>query len=147
MSEDISITTDAVVFHKSNSGIYVLLIRRKNQPFKDAWALPGGFLEPKETLKYACARELEEETGLRIKNWTQTGIYDDVKRDPRKRIISIAFASLLTERPIAKAADDAKEVSWEILPIKEDISLAFDHQQIIEDAILKLNIQNEISYT
>ncbi|TXK70956.1 NUDIX hydrolase [Mesonia sp. HuA40] len=147
MREEISVTTDAVVFYKSNSGISVLLIKRKNQPFKDSWALPGGFLEPEETLKKACERELKEETGLKIKNWTQIGVYDKVDRDPRKRIISIAFACLLTQRPIAKAADDAKEVSWEILPIRQDFSLAFDHQQIIEDAMLKLNIKNEISHT
>ncbi|WP_245539769.1 NUDIX domain-containing protein [Psychroflexus tropicus] len=121
-----------------NGKQFVLLIHRKNEPFQHQWALPGGFVESTELVKEACARELLEETGLKLEAATFhfVNYYDSIQRDPRGRTLSLAFTSIITKRVQTEANDDAADAGWfalENLP-----TLAFDHYTIIQDAI-KLN--------
>lgn len=132
MKQEIAITVDAVIFKDLNSTAKVLLIKRKGEPFKDSWALPGGFLENTENLNEGAKRELLEETGLEIERLEQLKAYGDLNRDPRGRTISIAFIGALKNEVKIKAGDDAKEAKWFNLDSLPD--LAFDHFQIIKDA-------------
>jgi len=138
MKQDLAITVDAVVFAEENEHLYLLVIKRKNDPFQGKWALPGGFLEEDELLHIGCLRELEEETGLQLKEIQQVGIYDEIDRDPRGRTLSIAFTTKLEQRKEIKGSDDAEEAQWVLLD--ELTELAFDHHKIINDALEKLQI-------
>lgn len=130
-----SVTADIVVFTIKNGKLHVMLIKRKNPPFKDKWAIPGGFVEIKETVEEAAKRELKEETNIEA-NLFNFGVFSDVDRDPRTRVISIAYCCLVDYDELSKnmeARDDAKEVKlfdFEKLP-----ELAFDHEKILEKAI------------
>lgn len=133
-----SITVDSLVFMKENDALMLLLIKRKNDPFKDCWAFPGGFLDMDETLETAVGRELEEETCLKGIEFTQLKTYSSLDRDPRGRTISTAFIGFTTlDNCQVKGADDAAEAKWfntNNLP-----SLAFDHKEIIEDALKRIH--------
>lgn len=123
-----SVTTDIIVINAEKK---VLLIKRLNEPFKNFWAFPGGFVDKDEDIEPAALRELMEETSLGLKTLTQFKAYGTPGRDPRGHCISIVFYKFTNNLPIAKAQDDAKEVAWfnlENLP-----ELAFDHQQIIKE--------------
>jgi 8-oxo-dGTP diphosphatase len=87
-----ALTTDAIVFAKEEGSTFVLLIERGHEPFKNKWALPGGFIEMEETLEQACIRELEEETGLKVGQMAQFKTYDAIDRDPRHRTISVVHS-------------------------------------------------------
>ncbi|HSJ12051.1 MAG TPA: NUDIX hydrolase [Gillisia sp.] len=130
--QNIDLTVDAVVFSKNNDLLKVLLIKRKNDPYKDQWALPGGFLEDHETLEKGTQRELEEETGIKTDNMRQVGIFADPGRDPRGRVISIAFTTLISHEVPVKGNDDATDAKW--FDINALPKLAFDHSEIIERA-------------
>lgn len=121
------VTVDCVVFDRDA----VVLIKRGHEPFKDCYALPGGFVEPNETVEAACMRETLEETGLVAVALKMVGVYSDPSRDAIRHTIAIAF---LAEADIAtlKAGDDA--VSVEVVHNWREIPLAFDHKKIIEDA-------------
>jgi len=129
------LTVDIVI--KMDNGF--VFIKRKNEPFKNMWALPGGFVDIGETIPDAAVREAKEETGLDVELIRMIGVYSDPKRDPRGHTVSIAYLA----KPVGgelKAADDAKEVTV-IGPKAEDmshfldISLAFDHLSIVNNAI------------
>lgn len=139
MRQEIAVTVDAVIFNELQTSVKILLIKRKNDPFKDNWALPGGFLEETESLETGAKRELEEETGLGIKNLFQLQVYGNVGRDPRGRTISIAFIGFLDKEFDLIAGDDAGEARW--FELNELPELAFDHSKIIEDA--KTYLQNK----
>lgn len=125
-----ALTTDAIVFVK-DKGTFVLLIQRKAEPYRNMWALPGGFIEIDETLENACKRELLEETGLELERMTQFKTYDSVDRDPRQRTISIIhFAELNTKQKVV-GGDDAAQAKW--FSLDKLPKLAFDHQLIITD--------------
>ena len=126
-----ALTVDAIVFVKENKSTYILLIQRGNEPFKNMWALPGGFIEMNETLETACKRELAEETGLLVEKMTQFKTYDDINRDPRHRTISVAYFTELNEQKAVKGGDDAARAEW--FPVSDLPELAFDHAQIIGD--------------
>jgi 8-oxo-dGTP diphosphatase len=130
--QNIAITVDAVIFYRKAKNLNVLLIKRKNEPFQDQWALPGGFLEENETMEEGAKRELEEETGLKLEKLQQVGAFGTPGRDPRGRTISIAFVSLINAEPKLKANDDALDVKWFNLNDLPD--LAFDHRAIISEA-------------
>lgn len=131
--QSIFVTVDVVVFlHKENNK-YVLLIQRKNEPFKSQWALPGGFVEEDEDLETAARRELKEETGMDLESCEQLFTFGKPGRDPRGRTISIVYAGLATKSTEPKAADDAKDARW--FPIEKLPKLAFDHTEIINLAI------------
>lgn len=131
--QKIAITTDCVVFYKASSEkLKILLVERKNEPFKNDWALPGGFLEDEEPLEEGAKRELKEETGLQIFEVYQLKAFGNPGRDPRGRTISIAFWGEVFSEEKVEGSDDAKDAKWfdlENLP-----ELAFDHKQIIEFA-------------
>ncbi|MEM1219498.1 MAG: NUDIX domain-containing protein [Bacteroidota bacterium] len=133
-----ALTVDCVIFgYDADSQLKVLLIQRAHEPCKDQWALPGGFVDMNEDLETAALRELEEETGVRNVFIEQLYTFGTPKRDPRGRVVSVAYYALvnLLEHPV-KAASDARNVRW--FPILELPSLAFDHQRIVEVAIYRL---------
>jgi 8-oxo-dGTP diphosphatase len=108
----------------------VLLIRRKHEPFKDSWAIPGGFVEMDESLDAAARRELFEETSVRAKDLVQLHTFGDPQRDPRGRIISVTYLALLdADRLQPRAGDDAAEVGW--FSLRQPPKLAFDHKDIL----------------
>jgi len=133
-----SVTADAVLFAEKDGQMYVLLIQRGNDPYKGYWAFPGGFLNMDETVARCAERELEEETGIVLTGMQLVGIYSDVERDPRGRVITAAYAAMTT-MPEATAADDAAAAKW--WPLNELPPLAFDHDKILVDAkrVLKID--------
>lgn len=126
-----ALTVDALVYVKEKNTTWVLLIQRGKDPFKNKWALPGGFIEMDETLEKACIRELQEETGLKVKKMTQFKAYDAIDRDPRHRTISVIYFVEIKGKQAVKGSDDAAKAEW--FPINELPELAFDHEQILEE--------------
>lgn len=113
------------------SGDGVVLIRRGSDPFEGMWALPGGFVEPGETVEEAAAREAAEETGLAVEPARLVGVYSDPARDPRGHNVSVAFLARVIGGDLT-AASDAAEVS--VLD-PDAVDLAFDHAKILADAL------------
>ena len=132
------VTVDAAVFTFENNRAKLLLINRKNEPFKGQWALPGGFIGMAEELVDAAARELAEETGLRNVPLEQIHTFGTVGRDPRGRQITIVFMGIAKDcLDKIKAGDDAAKAEWfDIDNLPKD--LAFDHDQVADFAIKKL---------
>ena len=128
------LTVDIAVFQQCGAQVQVLLIQRRQDPCAGSWALPGGFVNMDETLEQSAVRELEEETGLVVPDLVQVHTYGDQGRDPRGRVISVAHTALLAgsaELPL-RAGSDAAAAGW--FPTADLPELAFDHQQIIQDA-------------
>lgn len=134
----IYVTVDTLVFRKTKNGYEILLIKRKNEPFRDHWAIPGGFVDENEDLETAAKRELLEETQIKIDNIEQLKAFGKPFRDPRFHTVTIAYCGFVPENTIAKAADDAKEVGW--FPLSQLPDFAFDHLEIVEYAVRKLNL-------
>lgn len=134
MEQQIKVAVDAVVFGYDDRGLSVLLIERKKAEGKRKWALPGGFVENSESLEQAVRRELKEETNLSLRYLQQFKTYGAIDRDQRGRVISIAHLVLVKKKKRKPTAgDDAKDVKW--LPIQMIPKLAFDHNEIISDAL------------
>jgi 8-oxo-dGTP diphosphatase len=131
-----SLTVDAVIFKRFEDNYQVLLIERDNPPFKGKWALPGGFLDMHETLEEAVVRELQEETSLSGIELEQLHAFSSIDRDPRGRTISVIFWGILENKQEAKAGDDASKTHW--YDINNLPSLAFDHDEVLQLAIRKL---------
>jgi 8-oxo-dGTP diphosphatase len=129
-----AVTVDCIIYKKNAEGTYeVVLIKRINEPFKDEWALPGGFIGMNEELEGAAKRELFEETGIDHNNLRQLFTVGTVNRDPRHRTISIIYAGKFDDQIMKiKAGDDAKEAGW--FSINHLPPLAFDHNKIINRA-------------
>lgn len=123
------LTVDCVVVDPARG---VLMVRRKNPPFKGQYALPGGFVEIGETVEDAAKRELMEETSIDAKTLSLVGVYSKPDRDPRGHTCSIAFL-VRAENQEAKAGDDAEAVAW--IKNFDGIEIAFDHRKIITDAL------------
>jgi len=135
----IKIAVDAIVFgYSKQDGISVLLIQRKYEPFKNSWALPGGFVLENESLEEAVERELLEETGVRVNYLEQLYTFGDPGRDPRQHIISVAYFGLVKSSQFQrlKASTDAADAKW--FNIRRLPVLAFDHRQILQMAIERL---------
>jgi len=132
-----AVTVDGVVFGFDDADLKLLLIQRKVDPFKGAWALPGGFVRPDEDLEEAVRRELADETGITRLYLEQLFSFGDPKRDPRERVISVAYYALvkLADHRL-RAASDAVDVAW--FPVAELPKLAFDHEKIVEVALRRL---------
>jgi 8-oxo-dGTP diphosphatase len=129
-----ALTADIVLMRKSNQQLEVLLIRRKNPPYQNQWALPGGFVDIDETTEEAARRELLEETGIDFDTLRQFRTYDALDRDPRQRTISVVYIGTYHAHGAEPtAADDAAEVRW--FPVSNIPSLAFDHNQILADVL------------
>lgn len=137
-----ALTTDIVIFSVQEKDLKVLLIKRKNDPFKDKWAIPGGFVDENEELDTAAKRELEEETNISDVSLEQIGTFGRVGRDPRGRTVSIVyFSCIIPSKHIIKAQDDAKEAEW--FSIKKLPALAFDHSEILAHTLKNLKIKLE----
>lgn len=124
-----ALTADCVVVDRDRG---VLMVRRKNPPFKDYLALPGGFVEVGEAVEDAARRELAEETGLEAMNLALVGVYSRPDRDPRGHVCSVVFLTN-DARGNARARDDAEAVVW--IKDFDGVEIAFDHREIITDAL------------
>ena len=126
-----AVTADCVVI--TNEPLpKVLLIQRGADPFKGAWAFPGGFMNMDETTEECAIRELEEETGLKVATVHQIGAYSKVDRDPRGRTITVAYLAIIDSPEEVKGQDDAANAAW--FNLTDLPHLAFDHYDIIKDA-------------
>ena len=144
-NSSIKVAVDAIVFgYSKTEGVSVLLIQRKYPPFKDLWALPGGFVLEEEALEAAVQRELAEETGIRVSYLEQLYTFGDPRRDPRQRVISVSYFALVksSQYQEVKASTDAEDVKW--FNIKELPKLAFDHKKIVDTAIER--VRSKIRY-
>ena len=131
-----AVTADCVVITREEQP-KVLLIQRGIDPYKGCWAFPGGFMNMDETTEQCAIRELEEETGLRASDMHQIGAYSKVDRDPRGRTITVAYLAII-DKPVAVAGqDDAAKAEW--FPLSALPELAFDHADIMQDAIKAYN--------
>ncbi len=130
-----ALTVDVVVFTLPDDQLYILLIQRAQPPFQGSWALPGGFVGMEESLESAADRELAEETGIEGVQLEQFHTYGDPQRDPRGRVISVAYCTYIPhETSISiREGGDAKQVRW--FPMTDLPDLAFDHSKIIQDAL------------
>lgn len=141
--QSIKLSVDAVVFGYEEGVISVLLIKRKYAPFKGKWAIPGGFVLNNESLEEAVERELHEETGIKINYLEQLYTFGNPSRDPRGRIVTIAYFGLVRPNTFKIfASTDAEQVQW--FNIKELPALSFDHKKILDTAVKRL--QGKITY-
>lgn len=139
-----AVSTDIVIFTIQDEQLKVLLIRRLSEPFKNGWALPGGFVEIDEDLEHAALRELREETGITGVYLEQLYTFGQPDRDPRERVITVSYYSLVPiDRLTVGAASDARELGW--FDIEKLPELAFDHQQIVSKAKQRLTAKLDYS--
>ncbi len=125
------LTVDGIIINNDK----ILLIKRKNDPFKDKWALPGGYVEYGETVENAVVREIHEETNLSVEIKELLGVYSSPDRDPRGHTVTIAFI-LNVKNGDVKGGDDAVDAKF--FKIQDLPDLSFDHDKIIEDAVRRL---------
>jgi len=135
----VAVTVDVVALTVRGGVLHVLLVERGAQPFADRWALPGGFVR-EETLDAAAMRELAEETGLRPGegplsrlHLEQLASYGDPGRDPRMRVVSVAYLVFAPSLPDPRAGGDAAGAAW--IPVEQARGLAFDHDAILADGL------------
>jgi len=129
-----ALTVDCVVFGFDGDSLKLLLIERALEPFKGSWALPGGFVRVEEELEAAARRELREETGIHEVVLEQFHAFGSIRRDPRERVVSVAYVALTRledHRP--QASTDARQAVW--FNSGDLPRLAFDHEQIIQQAL------------
>lgn len=133
------LTVDIALINKKSNEVFILLIKRANEPYKDLWALPGGFVDMDETLIDAAKRELFEETGITETDLKQFYTYGDLNRDPRGRTVSVVYYAFVNQNNTnAVAGDDAAETNW--FSLKNLPQLAFDHQKIINELNIFLQL-------
>ena len=131
-----AVTADCIVITKEAEP-KVLLIERGEEPFKGCWAFPGGFMNMDETTEQCAIRELEEETNLKVSEVHEIGAYSKVDRDPRGRTVTVAYLAIIDTPMTIKGQDDAAKAQW--FPLTALPELAFDHDEIVRDAIKKYN--------
>ncbi|MBT2404199.1 MULTISPECIES: NUDIX domain-containing protein [unclassified Streptomyces] len=148
--EPFAVTVDLAVFTVRGGALHVLLIRRGQEPYAGAWALPGGFVLPRESAETAARRELAEETGLpealvAALHLEQLRTYSEPDRDPRMRVVSVAFTALVPDlpEPAVEGGGDAAHARW--MPVGEVSALAFDHALILADARERVGSKLEYS--
>ena len=128
-----AVTVDLVVLTVRGDALCALLVRRGEAPFRGRWALPGGFVQVTESVDAAAVRELAEETGVSGLHLEQLGTYGEPRRDPRMRVVSVAYLALAPDLPVPVAGTDAAAASW--VPVGEVSGLAFDHSRILGDGV------------
>ncbi len=143
-----AVTVDVVIMTMSEGTLKVLLVRRGEAPFEGMWAIPGGFKRPTETLDEAAKRELAEETGVDVPSLlTQFGAYGDPERDPRMNVVTIAYIAVLRDVGALVAGTDAADAG--LVPVsdvlKGRIELAFDHLEIVRDALERVRVELELT--
>lgn len=132
-----SVTVDMVIFSVFDNELKVLLVERGMEPFKDRWAIPGGFVQINESLDETAQRELIEETGVKDVYLEQLYSFGEINRDPRGRVITISYFALVNADKVKlKASTDVKDVKW--FSIKKLPVLAFDHKKILDYALKRL---------
>ncbi|MFC2151673.1 NUDIX domain-containing protein [Bacteroidota bacterium] len=130
-----AVTVDIIVIKEVKDSVQILLIERKNEPFKNQWALPGGFVDIEEEIEEAAYRELEEETSISKIKLSQFRTFGKIGRDPRGRTISVVYYGILPKKnQEIRANDDAKSLKW--FSINEIPKLAFDHNDVVENFLL-----------
>lgn len=132
-TEQIVLTSDIIIEIGDGN---IVLVKRKNPPYKDMWALPGGMMDPGETIETTAIREAEEETGLKIELINLIGVYSKPDRDPRGRYISVLFSA----RPVGgklNAGSDAGDIK--LMHLNDQFTLAFDHNQMLKDYLKLFN--------
>ncbi len=144
INQNIKIAVDAIVFGYTDNKLNVLVIKQKYGILKNQWALVGGFVQDKESLNDAVNRELQEEAGIKVNYLEQLYTFgDDIDRDPRFRVVSVAYFALVNSTKLVLKADtDAEDAKW--FPINELPDLAFDHQSILQTAQNRL--QSKLTY-
>lgn len=142
----VHLTVDIVLVALRDGAPHVLLIRRGGEPFTGCWALPGGYVDAGERIESAARRELTEETSLTAPPaMRRVGVYDEPGRDPRGRVVSVAWVALLPEAVTPHAGDDARDAEW--VPVVDSLSrpvdrpLAFDHETILRDALVGMRLR------
>lgn len=133
-----AVTVDIAVLTVRDDRLKVLLVRRAEAPFKNAWALPGGFKRPDETLDEAAARELSEETSIQAAaHLVQFGAYGDPGRDPRTNVVTIGYLAVVPNLPNPEAGSDAAEARlFDVVEILDGgLAIAFDHRRIVADSV------------
>ncbi len=139
IKQHIQVATDIAVFTNNRGALHLLLVQRKNDPYKGSWTLPGGFLNDEEDLEAGARRELKEETGLSVEVLHQLRAFGAPGRDPRGHTITIVhYAILAGDPPAIKGSDDAADARW--FPVDELPQLGFDHPQIVAAAIAKVKL-------
>ena len=143
-----AVTVDIVILTMADGVLHLLLVRRGEEPFKDMWAIPGGFKRPDETLDDAARRELSEETGVDVPTLlTQFGAYGDPGRDPRMNVVTVAYLAVLRDVGAIAAGTDAADAA--LTPVsdilEERTELAFDHVRIVHDAVERVRLELEVS--
>ena len=142
--ESLRVTVDIVIFTLREGSLQVLLVKRGVPPFEDQYAIPGGFIRGDESLEEAALRELHEETGVRNVFLEQLYTFGDPKRDPRGRVITVAYYALIASDKLSLVAGaDAAEAQW--FPTSGVPPLAFDHKSILDYALERL--RNKLEYT
>jgi len=137
--DPVAVTADIVIFTIRKKELQVVLVERGEGPFLGRWALPGGFLKPDEDLDAAAERELEEETHVRIEadHLEQFGVYSSPERDPRMRVVTVAYWAICSDLPDLVGGGDAADAR--LFPVSEieqgKVELAFDHCEIVRDAV------------
>ncbi len=140
--ENPSVTVDIIVFTIIDDDLKVILVNRKYDPFKGKWAIPGGFVRANESLENAAKRELMEETNVKNIYLEQLYTFGNPKRDPRGRVISVAYFALVSPGNIdLKATSDASDAKW--FSVNSTPSLAFDHKDILDYALQRLRYKLE----
>ena len=137
------VTVDIVIFTIQQGVLKVLLVKRRIDPFVGQFAIPGGFVHQDEDLQQAAIRELEEETGVTDVYLEQLYSFGDPKRDPRGRVVTVAYFALISADRNLKAGSDAAEAAW--FPVDDLPPLAFDHATILNYALERL--RNKLEYT
>ena len=124
-----ALTVDTIILENNK----IILIKRLNNPFKDHWAIPGGFVEYGEKVEDAAVREAKEETGLDIELTKLVGVYSDPERDPRGHTVTVAFLSKIIGGTL-KSDSDAKDAKFIDIDELKNMELAFDHYEILKDS-------------
>lgn len=153
----VAVTVDIVIFALRDNDLQVLLVKRKYPPYQGLWAIPGGYVQANESLEDAAARELREETGISVENPAngaahpgatvpyieQLYTFGDPGRDPRGRVITVAYFALVPAPLAIQAGSDASDAEWK--PVRSLPRMAFDHAQIVRYALKRLRYKLEYS--
>lgn len=140
-----SVTVDVAALVVDEGVLKVLVVERGQEPYAGRWALPGGFVGIDEDLADAAARELVEETGVEAVRMEQLKTYGAPGRDPRSRVVSVAWLAVLPEPAVATAGTDAAKAAWRSVDELLALGLAFDHDTILRDAVERL--RGKLEYT
>ena len=143
-----AVTVDVVILTMEEGVLHVLLVQRGEEPFKDMWAIPGGFKRPDETLDEAARRELSEETGVDVPSLlTQFGAYGDPGRDPRMNVVTVCYLAVLRDVGAIVAGTDAAHAALVAAAdvLEQRAELAFDHLRIVRDAVERVRVELEVS--